>query len=135
MEKPLILIIDRSEYTRAMYGDCFRHHGYAVMEAADGVEGLNLFREVEPDLVVTEVSRDPDWIEAIRAMRSPGPGRHTATIACSVTIDPAWPFAPAGFDVDLALAKPISPRALLLQAERVLAVRSRRGRARALAGR
>lgn len=133
MEKRLILLIDPSAYTRAMYGDYFRFHGYAVMEAADGPAGLNLANEIEPDLVVTEVSSEPEWVEAIRTLRARGPGRKKATIACSVRIDAAWPFAPRGFDVDLALPKPISPRALLLQAERVMAARSRASRAVAMA--
>jgi CheY-like chemotaxis protein len=129
MEKPLILLIDPSVDTRAMYGEYFRFHGYTVAEAADTAEALRLFPELQPDLVVTEFSLDPEWCDAIRAMRDQGNGYKTATILCSVMIDAAWPFAPPGIEADLALPKPISPRALLLQAEQVLRARLRARRA------
>jgi CheY-like chemotaxis protein len=120
MDKALILIIDESGDTRAMYGDYFRYHGYAVAEAADGLEGLRLYYKLQPDLVVTELSDEPEWIRALRTMRGHGHGRKTATIACSTTIDASWPYAPPGVDVDMALPKPISPRTLLLQAQHLL---------------
>lgn len=119
MPKALILIIDESEVTRAMYGDYFRHHGFAVAEAANGTEGLRLFRQRRPDLIVTELSDRPEWMQSIRSIRALA-GRRTAMIACSTTIDATWPVAPPGLDVDVALAKPISPRALLDQAQHLL---------------
>lgn len=125
MDTALILIIDESEDTRAMYGDYFRYHGYAVAEAADGAEALRLYYRLQPDLIVTELSDEPEWIRAIRTMRGQGGGRKTATIACSTTIDATWPYAPPGVDVDMALAKPTSPRTLLLQAQHLLGVGSR----------
>jgi CheY-like chemotaxis protein len=129
MQMPLILIIDQSAETRAIFGDYFRYHGYTVAEASSGAEGLRLFHELRPDLIVTELSNEPEWLEAMREMRGQRDGRRPATIICSIMIDPSWPFAPAGYDADLALAKPISPRALLLQAQQVLRARSRAARA------
>jgi DNA-binding response OmpR family regulator len=119
MHKALILIIDESDVTRAMYGDYFRHHGFAVVEAASGTEGLRLFRQRRPDLIVTELSDRPEWMQSIRSIRALG-GRNTGMIACSTTIDATWPVAPPGLDVDVALAKPTSPRALLDQARHLL---------------
>jgi CheY-like chemotaxis protein len=120
MDHRLILIIDESEHTRAMYGDYFRYHGHAVAEAADGMEGLRLFQELQPDLVVTELSEDPVWMWSIGQIRRSGEGSKPAMIACSTMIDSGCPFGPPGVDVDLAVAKPISPRALLLHAYQVL---------------
>jgi CheY-like chemotaxis protein len=120
MERALILIIDPSEETRAMYGDYFRYHGYEVVEAADGADGVRAARELKPDLVVTELSIAPDRIRELRTIRTGPRGRRPATIACSTSLDPSWPFAPAGVEVDMALAKPISPRALLLHAQYLL---------------
>jgi CheY-like chemotaxis protein len=119
MHKALILIIDESDVTRAMYGDYFRHHGFAVAEAANGTEGLRLFRQLRPDLIVTELSDRPEWMQSIRSIRALG-ARKTGMIACSTAIDATWPVAPPGLEVDLALAKPISPRALLDQALHLL---------------
>lgn len=120
MPKALILLIDESDVTRAMYGEYFRYHGFDVAEASDGTEGLRLFRQLHPDLIVTELSDEPEWMESIRSIRAQGGGQRTAMIACSTAIDATWPVAPPGLEVDLALAKPISPRALLYQARGLL---------------
>jgi DNA-binding response OmpR family regulator len=120
MARALILIIDPSPETRAMYADCFRHHDFDVAEAADGAEGVRLLPVVEPDLVVTELSTGPDGAQALSEMRRPVPDRETPMILCSVRIDPEWPCAPSGIDVDVVLPKPLSPRTLLLEAEHLL---------------
>lgn len=132
METGLILILDASAETRAMYAHWLRHHGYAVAEAADGEEALRVSARRRPDLVVTELSGDAEWILAIQTLRWTGTDRATPMIACSTIIDPRWPFAPAGLDVDLALPKPTSPRTLLREARRLLARRT--AGAAALAG-
>lgn len=125
MAKELILIIDASAETRSMYGDYFRYHGYEVAEAPDAAEGVQLLSELRPDLVVTELSEEPEWVEGIRTLRRSGTGEERAMIACSTRIDPTWPCAPPEIDVDRALPKPLSPRVLLLEAQAVLASRSR----------
>jgi hypothetical protein len=43
-----------------------------------------------------------------------------AIIACSTSIEAGWPHPPAGVEVDSALAKPVTPRELLLEAEHLL---------------
>jgi CheY-like chemotaxis protein len=126
MERALILIIDQSPETRAMYADIFRHYGYTVAEAADSAEGVRLFHELRPDLIVTELSNEPEWVRALRAVRDDANGPRPATIACSTSIDPHWPCAPPGIDVDLALPKPTSPRKLLTEAQQLLARREPR---------
>ena len=121
MRKALILLIDPSAVTRAMYADCLRHHGYDVVEAEDAAEGLRLFARLDPDLVVTELSDEAAWLDAIRRLRALVPGQRTPVIVCSTRISPFCPVLPAGIDADAALAKPVSPRALLEVAAGVLA--------------
>jgi DNA-binding response OmpR family regulator len=120
MAKALILIIDQSRATRAMYADYFRYHGYDVAEAVDSAEGVLLSRTLKPDLVVTELSADLEWVQAIRVMRSNGTARETAIIACSTLIESNWPQAPGGVEVDRALPKPMSPRSLLWEVQQLL---------------
>jgi CheY-like chemotaxis protein len=120
MRNAPILLIDPSAATRSMYADCFRHHGHDVVEAEDAEDGLRLFARCEPALVVTEVYDDPVWIDAIRMMAVLVPGQHTPTILCSTQIDPFRPTPPAGVHADMVLAKPVSPRHLLMQASTLL---------------
>jgi CheY-like chemotaxis protein len=121
MQQRLILIVDHDRSTRTMYADYFRHHGYAVAEAAFGAEGVRLFRQLRPDLIVTELSLEPDWVETLRTVRTNN-RFDTIIIACCASIDPGCPFSLDG--VDRALSKPTSPRALLLEAEQLLGERS-----------
>jgi DNA-binding response OmpR family regulator len=117
MNPVLVLIIDNSHDTRAIYADYFRHHGFAVAEAATGPEGAALFEQLRPALVITELSASPEWMDALWAIRS-GRGA-TPILACSTQIERSAPWGPPC--VDAALAKPASPRALLEQARALLA--------------
>ena len=129
MGKALILLIDPSAPTRSMYSDCFRHHGYGVLEAEDAAQGLRLFARFDPGLVVTEVYHEDGWLDAIRMMRALVPGQHTPVILCSTRINPFCPVLPDGVAADVALAKPVSPRQLLRQANTLLAARAATGTA------
>ena len=121
MGKALILLIDPSAATRSMYRDRFRHAGYEVVEAEDAAEGLRLFARLDPRLVVTELSDDARWLDALRMLRALVPGQRTPVILCSTRINPFSPVSPDGVDADVALAKPVSPRHLLAVADDVLA--------------
>jgi DNA-binding response OmpR family regulator len=117
MNPVLVLIIDNSHDTRAMYADYFRHHGFAVAEAATGPEGAALCEQLKPALVITELSTSPEWMDALWSIRS-GRGAATPILACSTQIERSAPWGPAC--VDVALPKPASPRALLDQARALL---------------
>ena len=121
MLKALILLIDPSSATRSMYADRLRHYGYDVVEAQDAVEGLRLFARFDPSLVVAELSDDPAWLDALRMVRSLVPGLRTPLILCSTRLEAFRPVAPAGLDADSLLAKPVSPRHLLLEVNALLA--------------
>lgn len=120
MQNALILIIDQSSATRQMYADYLRHHGYRVVGASDSAEGLRLSRSMRPELIVTELAADREWIQAIQVMKRNGTARETAIIACSTFIDPRWPCVPDDVAVDRALPKPTAPRDLLREIERLL---------------
>jgi DNA-binding response OmpR family regulator len=121
MSKGTILLLDPCDATRSMYGDYLRFHGYAVAEGADGAEGLRMAGELWPDVLVTEL-RLPfiDGIELIRSVRYREPVPFTGVIVCATVIDSVWPDAPADARPDTALAKPVAPRTLLLEVQRLV---------------
>ncbi len=51
-----ILILDDDENIRSTFGIALRHHGYRVIDAGSGEEGLELARKHLPDLVLTDIS-------------------------------------------------------------------------------
>lgn len=122
MYKALVLIIDPCRDTRAIYAHYLRHHGYEVAEAANGAEGVRLVRQLSPDVVVTELTLPVvSGLNVVRMIRMREPAEETIIIACATNIDRVWPYAPPGAEVDSALAKPASPRSLLLEIEHQLA--------------
>ena len=50
-----ILIIDVEEYIRAAVRSTLRDSGHEIREANDGNEGMRMFRESPPDLVITDI--------------------------------------------------------------------------------
>jgi len=54
MAKKILIVDDEPDFL-AMIGDLLREHGYDVLEASDGVEGLKRAAEEKPDLVCLDL--------------------------------------------------------------------------------
>ena len=50
-----VLLVDDDVFTREMYADVFRQSGYAVIEASDGVEGVDMATKERPDVIFTGI--------------------------------------------------------------------------------
>ena len=102
-----ILVVDDEPVLREVVGEVLRDEGYAVVEAADGHEALDLLRSERPGLVLMDVmmpgldgraaylamrSRDdlPD-VPVVMMSAAVGPDRLDPTIAA---------YLPKPFDVD-----------------------------------
>lgn len=53
--KKKILIVDDDVFTRDMYVDVFRKSGYEVLEASDGIEGVDMATRTLPDAIFTGI--------------------------------------------------------------------------------
>jgi two-component system sensor kinase FixL len=66
-----ILVIDDEESVRWSVRILLRRHGFAVLEAGDGEEGLRLARTGMPDLILCDVvMRRMDGLEVLKQLRS-----------------------------------------------------------------
>jgi len=108
-----ILIVEDNENNLRLLRDILTFHGYDVSVATDGLEGVNLARQLMPDLILMDIQM---------------PGLDGMTAGCILKGDPATnrlkivaltsfamqgdqeKFLTAGFDG--YLAKPISTREL-----------------------
>ncbi|HRY82896.1 MAG TPA: response regulator [Candidatus Moranbacteria bacterium] len=54
-KKVKILVIDDDEIIRGTYADIFRNEGFEVIEAIDGLEGMNKAMEIIPDIIFTGI--------------------------------------------------------------------------------
>jgi CheY-like chemotaxis protein len=53
--QPTILTIEDDQLVRKAIASYLQSMGYAVLEAADGAEGLEIFRRAHPDLILTDL--------------------------------------------------------------------------------
>ena len=71
---PRILVIDDDAQIRRMLCRMLQHRGYEVRDAADGADGIRLFREAPFDLVLTDlIMPEKEGIEMIIELRSEFP--------------------------------------------------------------
>ena len=64
-------MIDNNPGDRHLIGTILRHKGYEVLLAENGQKGLELFRRVQPDVIVLDLKLDEmDGLTVLRHIRS-----------------------------------------------------------------
>jgi two-component system chemotaxis response regulator CheY len=78
-----ILIVDDAAFMRMMIKDILSKNGYEVVgEANDGIEAIEKFSELKPDLVTMDITMpEMDGITALREIKKIDPG--AKVIMCS----------------------------------------------------
>jgi CheY-like chemotaxis protein len=107
-----ILIIDDDPQIRRLLKRILRGVGHTVREAKDGLDGVSLFWQKRPDLVITDiVMPGMEGIETILSLRQSGPAM--PIIAISGGSDPLYLEAARKLGATAELRKPFLPRQLL----------------------
>jgi len=118
-----VLVIDESPVVRGAAERSLIEAGYEAISAADGREGLRVWREVHPDLVVADIMMPQrDGIETIMSIRRQQPGAAILATTCfshGGTID--FPGLLRRLGADDVLAKPFAPETLLEKVDRLSA--------------
>ena len=79
--KPLILIVDDDNLMRMIFRDTLEKGGFRTALAADGVEGLAKFIELQPDLVLLDlIMPKRDGFETCLDIRGLAQGKHTPVL-------------------------------------------------------
>jgi phosphoserine phosphatase RsbU/P len=83
---PLILLIDDDPFYRSVIRRILEDGGYRVVEAPDGMEGLESYKTYKPTLVITDM-RMPgmDGAEVIRSIREMEPGARIIAVSGAAT--------------------------------------------------
>jgi CheY-like chemotaxis protein len=77
-----ILLVEDDDGVRAMLRDTLVHDGHEVTEARNGQEGLALYCQIKPDLLVTDiVMPEKEGLELLMELRKRD--RHAKIIAIS----------------------------------------------------
>ncbi|MEM9218465.1 MAG: response regulator transcription factor [Cyanobacteria bacterium P01_F01_bin.150] len=121
-----ILIVDDDVTLRTALIHYLENRGYAVLHAASGLEGLTLFNQKNPDVVVSDVMMPQmDGLEFCRQLRSTRSGQLTPFIFLSSRGDVDDRVEGHKIGADDYLVKPFEPRELVAKIE-VQLERSRR---------
>ncbi|MDE1548301.1 response regulator [Jeotgalibaca caeni] len=78
-----ILIVDDAAFMRMKLKDILQKNGYTVVgEAQNGIEAVQLYQEVQPDLVTMDITMpEMDGIDALKKIKSIDPA--AKVIMCS----------------------------------------------------
>lgn len=107
-----ILVVDDEPSIRRLLVRALSKAGHAVHEASNGEDGLELFRRVHPELVITDiVMPDMEGIELIGKLRQEA--STIPIVAISGSITPVYLQAARGLGANATLAKPFQIDELL----------------------
>lgn len=110
-----ILIIDDEPQVRTMLRKILEYEGYEVVDAKDGKDGLNLFRNRPIDLVITDlIMPEKDGLQTIKELRQIVPGIRIIAISGGGRFDPRDFLKVAKtFGAHRAFSKPVENNRLL----------------------
>ena len=111
-EAPLVLVVDDDPDVRALLRDVLQIAGFRVIEAGRVLEGVELARQRQPDVITMDLMLpDLDGFEAIRLLREQPETRDTPVVVLSaIEVEPGDPRA---LGATVCLAKPFSSADLL----------------------
>jgi two-component system, cell cycle response regulator DivK len=116
-----ILIIEDQEDNRAIMRDLLSTAGYALIEAVDGEEGVNLARSERPDLILMDIQLPVlDGYEATRRIRAIADLKSVPIIAVTSYALSGDEAKTREAGCDSYVAKPFSPRELLAKVRALL---------------
>ena len=124
-----VLVIDDMQANRILLGKFLKSAGYAVFEASNGIEALELIRAtaIKPDLVITDVEMPVmdgiTMIEQVRYLESPLAGVPIITASGNADEEMRSRAFEAGTDV--FMTKPFDLKALKKQIAKLLTARRR----------
>lgn len=118
-----IIVIDDSRYARDILRGMLESHGHSVQEAADGLLGLKLVSEVNPDLITLDMTMpEMDGLSVLKTLQQ----RHSdvPTIVISADIQTTTREACLECGADAFLNKPAREEELIETIERLLGERT-----------
>jgi PAS domain S-box-containing protein len=121
-----VLVVDDNEAPRKALGYVLERAGFAVVEAADGEEGVREARRCAPGLVLMDLSMPvmDGWVATrqIRRERLEADGGRVPVVAVTAQILSPLEQSEAELLFDEVLAKPVTAARLVETVERLLAV-------------
>ena len=122
MKQPArVLVVDDASHIRDMDERFLRGSGMETLQAANGIQALDVARRVTPDVIVTDVKMPVmDGLSLCRVLRADAATRHVRVVVVTGDVSEQ---AQAAFAAgcDAVLAKPCSRTILVATIRRLLA--------------
>jgi two-component system, cell cycle response regulator DivK len=116
-----ILVVEDDNDTRVIWQTVLEHHGYSVMAASDGPQGILLAQEQAPDLIVMNLSMPQlDGISATTILRQDPRTARTPIIACTGYVHEDGGDQAEDAGVSAYLEKPCEPSRIVAEVERFI---------------
>lgn len=116
-----ILVVDDGRDIVDLISYCLTKEGYQVYQAYNGKEGIEVAKQVNPDLIILDVMMpEMDGIEACRLMRSMPEFKQTFMVFLTARSEEYSEIAGFNVGADDYIAKPIKPRALMSRINAIL---------------
>jgi two-component system, cell cycle response regulator DivK len=116
-----VLLVDDDDDTRSIYHAVLRHHGYEVLLAPDGPEGIRLARTRSPLVIVMNLSMPKlDGISAISILRDDPRTGGIPIIACTGFVREDGEELAEDAGCDSYLEKPCQPTRLLAEVQKFI---------------
>jgi two-component system, cell cycle response regulator DivK len=126
--RPLILIVEDFDDAREMYREYLDFSGFRVETARDGREAIDKAREIDPDLILMDLSLPViDGWEATRRLKGDPKTAHLIIVALSAHALAAEGERAREAGCDGFIAKPCLPSDLVAQMTVFLKLQSERG--------
>jgi two-component system, cell cycle response regulator DivK len=116
-----VLVVEDDADTRLIYATVLQHHGYTVLAAADGPEGIRLAQEQTPNAILMNLSMPRlDGISATTLLRQDQRTARIPIIACTGFIRDEGKDEAEDAGVDSYLEKPCEPSRIVEEVERFI---------------
>jgi DNA-binding response OmpR family regulator len=117
-----LLLIDDDDRLRSVLAKSLAHAGYDVVQAADGLQGVELARVAPFDVVVTDIVMPvQEGVETIMQLRQEHPALPIIAISGGVNNSKVYLEIAAKIGANRILAKPFTPQELTGQIDAVMA--------------
>jgi two-component system cell cycle response regulator DivK len=117
-----VLLVEDNEDNRTIYTTILRHCGHEVAEAGTGEEGIRLARELRPGVILMDVAMPGiDGWEATRRLKADPITAHIPVIALTAHAMAEDRLRATEAGCESYLAKPIEPRRVVEEVEKLLA--------------
>lgn len=116
-----VLLVEDNEDNRMIYATILCHWGYSVTEAPNGLEGVSRAESELPDLIVMDISLPiMDGLEATRRIRANPMTAAIPVLAVTAHAQDSDRMRALAAGCNRYLAKPVEPRALVREVEKII---------------